>query len=341
MSETYKFTRSILLLISVICFLALYSCAEYQESMYFEMLAHGNTREQHRIFFYDGGEAYSLAYTFKDNGIYMTAIEDNFLYYIPQSGAADNSIELRRVNLNNGDETVYNEFPHRYIRQIEVEDGVIYILGATDDTINYHIYRLTREAAVRCSEQAVIFGSRAFTLGGDCLYYLKDINPSTRYLMKVSLDTMENQIINRDNLLFTYMGYWDEKIYGFFNQRCQSVAENGEAQVEEKDIDSITVNNGWLYYTKGFTPRREGICGYAEHRLYARNIKTGKIIDYGDIHIDAFYGSGAYTHLTFGKKGFILTVPNDFTKLGWEDMNQYIYYPYSGDKQVLLSLRDM
>ncbi|NLO47922.1 MAG: hypothetical protein GX111_06350, partial [Clostridiales bacterium] len=45
-------------------------------------------------------------------------------------------------------------------------------------------------------------------------------------------------------------------------------------------------------------------------------------------------------HITFGKNGFVITKPNEYLgrEGGWETLNLYYYYPYSGGEPVPLSL---
>lgn len=54
-----------------------------------------------------------------------------------------------------------------------------------------------------------------------------------------------------------------------------------------------------IFHTDSLTLYEDGPYGTVSDRLYAQNIKTGEIRDYGNIFIDGFY-KHLHLHLAFG-----------------------------------------
>ena len=98
-----------ILITALILFLLLSSCSNGDESVYFDMLTHGDKprdmQERHRIFHYDGKSGYSVVYTFEDTKP-LTAIEDHYLYYTPYKGKEGQPTALHRVDLITGEDIV-------------------------------------------------------------------------------------------------------------------------------------------------------------------------------------------------------------------------------------------
>ena len=212
-----------------------------------------------------------------------------------------------------------------------------------------YIYQITQQNTVRCSDTTVKL-PMSFTFGDECLFYFSDDDSADSHsLMKVDLETLEISFVSKEpgieSINFEYSG---GRVYGHFVEYlepvlyCYSISiHSGERRLEEEDIPYFTVHDGWLYYTKNFSSGEKGRYGIPNSRLYARNLKTGKAKDYGPIFIDGFYGY-LEEHITFGKNGFVLTKPNQYfgREGGWETLNLYYYYPYSGGEPVPLSLDD-
>ncbi len=206
MKLIFKFNQMTLLflIIIILCLILLSSCSISHESVYFEMLAHGasDPQEPHRIFYYNVGNEYSVAYTFKDSAKYQTAIEDDYLYYAPQVGDKAAPTELRRVDLISGEDIVYNKFYYNTLWQLEAKGGLLYLFCSVDDAADYYIYRITQEDITLCSERAERCGMNNFALGAGSLYYIKRISGSSHTLMNINLDTMVNELYYKDNTLF-------------------------------------------------------------------------------------------------------------------------------------------
>ena len=107
-----RMKKRLFLITALILFLLLSSCSAEDESVYFDMLAHGDKprdmQERHRIFHYDGKSGYSVVYTFEDTEP-LTAIEVHYLYYTPYERKEGQPTALHRVDLITGEDIVYNE----------------------------------------------------------------------------------------------------------------------------------------------------------------------------------------------------------------------------------------
>ncbi|NLO49443.1 MAG: DUF5050 domain-containing protein, partial [Clostridiales bacterium] len=321
-----RMKKRLFLITALILFLLLSSCSDEDESVYFEMLTHGASipLAQHRVFHTDGRGGYSVVYTFEDTPRPLTAIEDHYLYYAPGVGNEGQPTALHRVDLTTGEDIVFNEMEYRHASHLAAYGGELYFLCDSFDTRDKSIiYRITRQDTVRCSDSVASIFAMSFAVEDGSLYYISRDDPHS--LMKVDLGTLEISMISEKPGFTDYFGYSDGRVYGQFTNECYSVSvQDGEMRLEEENIASIFVHDGWLYCSEFIIPREKGPYGTPNSRLYARNLKTGKIRDYGTIFIDGFYRYLS-SHLTFGKNGFVVTRPNAFSDQGWETLNQYYY----------------
>jgi hypothetical protein len=230
---------------------------------------------------------------------------------------------------------------------LEAYEGELYLLCKSLGSMDAYIYQITQQNTARCSDTALKM-PMSFTFGDRCLFYISDDDSADSHsLMKVDLETLEISFISKEpGIEPTNFEYSDGRLYGHYVEYlkpvhdCYSISiHSGEKRLEEEDITGITVRDGWLYYTKRFSSGERGRYGIPNSRLYARNFKTGKTKDYGPIFIHGFYNY-LEEHITFGKNGFVITKPNEYLgrEGGWETLNLYYYYPYSGGEPVPLSL---
>ncbi|NLO69492.1 MAG: DUF5050 domain-containing protein, partial [Porphyromonadaceae bacterium] len=250
-----------LFLLTALILLLLPSCSAEDESVYFEMLAHGayTPQAQHRIFHTDGRGGYSVVYTFGDTEP-LTAIEDDYLYYAPYEGYEGQPTALHRVDLTTGEDIVFNEMEYHYARHLAAYGGELYFLCDSFDTRDKCIYRITRQDTVRCSDSVASIFAMSFAVEDGSLYYISHDDPHS--LMKVDLGTLEISMISEKPGFTHYFGYSDGRVYGQFTNECYSISvQDGEKRLEEENITSIFVHDGWLYYNEHFTPSEKGTYG--------------------------------------------------------------------------------
>jgi hypothetical protein len=296
------------------------SCGEKKtgENLYFVMphnsanTVDGWNKVPYEVYRYDGGNTYTLAYTFPDSDNYVIFLSGSKLYYAPGAGGS-----ITRVNLINGETQTLGELLSGNISVLVADGDRVFAIWIKE---NQHIlYEVSAQNNRVICEDVVVQAELALGEGG--LYYID--NTAEQALVRYDLNNGQTRKV-ADRVGICKLEYDGGYVYSSGIDCYRWDVKTGESSFVSTNND-IRVRDGWLYYVDSSV---SGETGWV--KFNRQNLKSGKIESFSTVYIPYLGDQTFRKTVEFGVKGFIA-----FITYAKED-TEYMYFPYSTSQGISL-----